>query len=548
MSATSYSDASCDGEGNDVEDTTCTATGLDEGTDYDFRVRGIPADDDTANANGAWASTSGTTTGRAQTAVTPGGMGDLNVRWHNGGDNNADIVFVWDRTGDGVYETSLLTIPSDDIHDDNPCVNVDYTGESTGESLTISGLDPGFVQGICVREQDSSEASFAWGISPAEEPNNGTLDGGTVDVDEDKTVELTWTDVDLKAAFDYDIHLASDPERPTADNKINKRNADTKATDRAVQVACEAGTRVDSFTPDIDLYNRTVSVDSGLNPHTGYLLCIRASNGAGTGAWAVPVGETGDDTADPSAYDSAGIAAEIYTRPAAPPKGGTPDIESADATSTNNEQLGLTWEIGTRSVSNVPRESDEFNVFVFAQLELMPDADALKVANCGSAAPTGYEVVPSTPTDGLSGFEVSVAPGEMTERVDFTRRVYMCARADSNGADRDADKGAGPWTLTGPYNIAKPTGISLSTDSDSVTHEAATIEIKGWNSRWWYKRYTTSNDFETAACVSETTTEVDFDQLAVSTRYSVKAYGSNAGCTDDKRSLGSTSFTTKASS
>ena len=84
--ATSYSAASCDGEGNDVEDTTCTATGLDEGTDYDFQVRGIPADDDTANAVGGWASTSGTTTGRAQTATTPGGMGALNIRWHNSGD------------------------------------------------------------------------------------------------------------------------------------------------------------------------------------------------------------------------------------------------------------------------------------------------------------------------------------------------------------------------------------------------------------------------------------------------------------------------------
>ena len=50
--ATSYSPASCDGEGNVVEETTCTASDLDAGTDYDFRVRGVPADDDTEYSEG----------------------------------------------------------------------------------------------------------------------------------------------------------------------------------------------------------------------------------------------------------------------------------------------------------------------------------------------------------------------------------------------------------------------------------------------------------------------------------------------------------------
>ena len=525
--ATSYSDASCDGEGNDVEDTTCTATGLDEGTDYDFRVRGIPADDDTANANGAWASTSGTTTGRARTAVTPGGMGDLNVRWHNGSDDESDIVFVWDRQGDAMYETYTLTLATTDLYEDDPCADVNNPGTAApqyeaGTSATTLPVDtntPGTIMGVCVRAEGTSEASFAWGISAPAEP-----DVGTAVVEKDVTTELEWGGIDLKGGFDYEIHLAADPERPATDNKIPGR--DTEATNRAVQAACEAGTRVDSFTPDINLDDRTVSVDSGLKPHTGYLLCLRASNGAGTGTWAVPP-----------------AAAETYTRPAAPPRGGTPDIESVDATDTNNEQLGLTWEIGTRSVSNVPRESDDFNVFVFAQDDEMPDADALKVANCGSAAPTGYEVVTPTKADGLSGFEVSVAPGEMTERVDFTRRVYMCAQADSSNGG--AGKGAGPWTLTGPYNIAKPS-TSLSTDSASVTHDAATIEIKGWNSTWYYKRYKTSADFATETCVQPSATEVEFTGLDSSTRYSVKAYASQGACDDDKRSLGSTSFTTKA--
>ena len=73
--AVNYSPASCDGEGSVVEETTCIVTDLDSGTDYDFRVRGLPADDDDAHLAGAWGTTSGTTTGRgpATTTTTPAG-------------------------------------------------------------------------------------------------------------------------------------------------------------------------------------------------------------------------------------------------------------------------------------------------------------------------------------------------------------------------------------------------------------------------------------------------------------------------------------------
>ena len=85
----SWDDADCgDGGSNEVDGTTCIASGLDAGTDYEFRVRGIPADDDDAHTTGAWAETDGTTEGTPPTTpgTTPGGMGMGNVRWHNGGD------------------------------------------------------------------------------------------------------------------------------------------------------------------------------------------------------------------------------------------------------------------------------------------------------------------------------------------------------------------------------------------------------------------------------------------------------------------------------
>ena len=49
-----WDDASCGAADADnvVSDEECVASGLDSGTDYDFRVRGVPADDDTANLLG----------------------------------------------------------------------------------------------------------------------------------------------------------------------------------------------------------------------------------------------------------------------------------------------------------------------------------------------------------------------------------------------------------------------------------------------------------------------------------------------------------------
>ena len=228
--------------------------------------------------------------------------------------------------------------------------------------------------------------------------------------------------MDLKAGFDYEINLAADPERPTSDNKIGATSAaperTTQSTSKTVQSACDAGREVDSFTPDIDLLDRTVSVGN-LAPHTGYLLCLRASNGAGTSAWAVSI-------------DGNGNAQETYTRPAAPPRIGSPDVEST-AAAGNQRELAPAWEIGTRNVNNVPRNADGFTLAVFRQDE--PGAAALRVADCGTA-PTGYGTLEPSKTDGLAGFEVEVTADGGIERWGYTRKVYLCAQANSGTGRR----------------------------------------------------------------------------------------------------------------
>ena len=536
--AVNYSPASCDGEGSVVEETACIVTDLESGTDYDFRVRGLPADDDDAHVAGAWGTTSGTTTGSgpATTTVTPGGMGALNLRWHNAGDNNDDIVFVWDRQGAAMYETVVLAIEGTDaanlevvanVSVENPCKDVNDTdssdvprytsvGSATSQSIDTSALGPGTIRGLCVREEDSSEASFAWGISPAEEPNVGTEAAGTITVEDDVTTELAWTGVNLKKAFDYEIHLAADPERPDSDNNLDNTSA---INSRAVQAACEAGRQVDAFTPDIDLTGRTVR-EGGLSPHTGYLLCIRASNGTGTGAWSAPIQNDADNAYGTNNNEP---VQETFTRPAAPPSIGSPSSRSVAATGTANEKLAPTWEINTRTVSNVPRNAADFNVAVFAQAIGSPDADALRAADChATTAPTGYELVNSTKPDGLSGFEVVVANADAIERVGFTRRVYVCAQANSGSAN---GLGTGPWRISSAFSVARPSGISLS--SSDVLATSATLTIKNWNRGWYYKA-DASGTATDLTCSSQVTADNTSLTLEASTSYAVSVWDDSA--------------------
>ena len=102
----------------------CVASDLDEGTDYEFRVRGLPADDDTANTTGAWAETDGTTTGRAAVVTTSGGMGDLNVRWTSDSDG---IESTWDRLAGKTYDYMVVTTDLPRMDSANPCPDVPPT-------------------------------------------------------------------------------------------------------------------------------------------------------------------------------------------------------------------------------------------------------------------------------------------------------------------------------------------------------------------------------------------------------------------------------------
>ncbi len=517
-----WGDASCGGDDNEVDDEECAATGLAGGTAYEFRVRAIPASDDISRSESDWTETTSsvTTTGVGPVSTTPGGTGSLNVRWQNGVKltDNSDIVFIWDRQGDATYEISPLLAAA--MTEDDPCkdlTNTNYTNQGAATSLNVTTAVPGSVHGLCVRTTGGSEVSLAWGINPPEEP-----DVGTPEDEEGVTKELNWDDVNLVGGFDYEIRLAADPERPAGDNKIGDGST---AIAEAVQKACDAGTLVDELNPDISLGDLSVSVGSGLKPHTGYLLCVRASNSVGESAWAVPVATDTD-----SVTYGTGDVVEVFTRPAAPPRPQVVSSRTTPAANLANELVAPDWEIATRSANNVPRTAAAFELRVLTSNAA--SAANLNVAACGTAV-DGYTVssdLVGSAKDTLSGFEL---PGSRVQRLAFTIKVYLCVQANSG---TDIGQGVGPWSISSVFNVSKP---STSLAASAVTHAAATLTITGWNKAWWHQ-----TDAAGCTSVAAGTATDSLGSLTPSTLYRVRAWD-DATCAANQLG-GSISFRTAA--
>ena len=431
--------ASCgDGGDNEVDGTTCIATGLDEGTDYDFRVRGIPATDDTAYTVGEWGETSGTTAG-AQQVETPGGMGDLGVTWTADGDS---ITFSWNPMAGAEYEWIVKTTYSDAA---NPCGGTTFDtvpAENKGAQFEVDVPAPTErdIRGLCVRttDKDNRALSFAWGVRA---PGGAAAAQATgLDFrDDTNTVAsaLTWTTINLVAPFTYEIRVAADSRH---DDDLVVSGTPTAAQIRTVQAACSAGAFVDQGDTDVNFTLDEVTVSSGLAAYTGYVLCARMANTAGSTAWAVP-------------------GNKLFTHPGTPP---TPTIDPARSSATQ-----FVWKVASRGRSEVPRENDgylaktiEFDV-TFQDSSTPPvtvSTAAPSAKDCEAAtAPTDRGTWMSADVTGNSittdsagivlrsgSFTPNQGANATTRGVD--KRVYLCVRATD-------DTRTGPWVISSASTV-----------------------------------------------------------------------------------------------
>ena len=444
----SWSDASCGSATADnvVEDTECVASGLDEGTDYDFRVRGVPADDDEAYTVGAWSDVVETRTGGdapvEPTAPTSGGMGDLNVEWESTAANN-NITFIWDRVADAEYETAVLETYSDD---DEPCEGETFVDQGRGTSQVVDATAQGTVRGLCVQttDEDDRRLSFAWGVSNPVPPT-----AGTPTVEDSKTTSLPWTGINVVQDFNYAVRVVADTGRK--DGMFSTAAAPTNA----LQKACADGMRLDDGVADVTLTGLTETVDSGIKHFTGYTLCLQYSNDAGATEWAVPL--TGANLN------------EIQTTPAAPP---APRFDRGTTDGTNRT---LVWTVPVRNSTDVPREANGFTALIIqypARYDHDGDGDggtalvatpAPPVAACGDTTetpsnlnggtnPWDQSTTAATLGTSLDGVTATSATIGIPPNTGENLHVRLCVRATQNSAEGTLN---GPWRIGGANTITK---------------------------------------------------------------------------------------------
>jgi len=446
-----WGDASCGGGDNVVDDEECVASGLSEGTDYDFRVRAVPADDDTAYLTSEWSDIAETrTSGTAPvqpTEPTTGGMGDLNVEWESTADS---ITFLWDRVSGAEYETAVLVTYSDDAE---PCEGQTFVAQGRSTSQVVPSLARGNVRGLCVQttDEDNRGLSFAWGAVTPVAPT-----AGTPTVEDGKTTSMTWSTINVVEDFNYAVRLVADSGRENG-----MFGATTTPTANALQKACGDGMLLDSGLADVSLEGLTETVDSGIRHFTGYTLCLQYSNDAGTTDWAVP-------------NDGTNLT-EIQTTPATPP---APRFDRG----TNNaagDMRTLAWTIPVRNSTDVPREMDGFQAIIIhypvrydhdgdgggANPTALRSTPAPTVAACGDTSVTPsnldggtnpWDQTTTAATLGTSLEGVTATSAEITIPANTGENVgvRLCVRATRSSAGGTTVVN-GPWRIGGATTITK---------------------------------------------------------------------------------------------
>ena len=447
-----WGDADCGGNGTNVVDgTSCVASGLDEGTGYEFRVRALPASDDTVNAVGEWAEADGSTTGRQQTTAS-GGMGDLDVTWKSDADS---ITFSWAPMAGVSYEWEVLETFSDAA---NPCATNEFgTAENKGRQFSHEIPNLGFanlgerVRGLCVRIQDASldddekALSWAWGALTPTAPVPGT-----VVVDDGVTESMAWTGITLIPEFEWELRLVEDQGRKDGSLRAGETTDTSSPSD--VQKACAAGDHIDDGEADLTL-SLSHTVDSGIVHYAGYSLCLQYSNTTGNTEWTVH-----DD--------------EIYTTPSRPPSPdhqGSRTVTVRDSNGVRQTETHI-WTVATRdAVTTLPREADEYTakIITYPQYHDVsgtrtqtahPSQDdcSLTGATQGDQGQWDFAAVALAVPDNntLGGFEFSSAALNVATAPDGENLlVRVCVQA-TEGSKETVDLN-GPWRLGGAVTITR---------------------------------------------------------------------------------------------
>lgn len=446
-SSGNWVNATCDeSDDNEVDESECTATGLESGTEYQFRVRAVPVDnDDDLLDPSDWSSaTSATTTGRATTGT--GGAGELNITWRS---TQNSITWRWDQAGRDVdFQMDVL----EGVLDlEAPCEDrtVDWEAGDFSNSHTEGGLSASDARLLCVRTVTTDntgkatygDPSWSWAAAAPTTPGSPVAmyeDGATGGL-AGETETLSWSaSFSNLPQFEYDIHYIVDETEKDNDDWEAPTGSTATLREAAEQRACSAADVTEEINPSGSAGGTfTSSID--LEPYAVYRMCYRAVNEDGASNWA---------------YD---FAAPIYTRPIRPAIGtGSPSRNHNSVGETGNTHFRIQWVITTNA--NAPRIDT-------SDSEIMADYTFRIAKSTRERTETEVRDVCQDPTTaGANAFNVTTAgndhirqPTRATTSLtlwftylngDLAIRSYhyLCAR--TNDVRSGTGAGTSPWVIS----------------------------------------------------------------------------------------------------
>ena len=222
---------------NVVTDTSCVASGLDEDTEYDFRVKAFPDSSDSTKTESGWSRTaSATTTGEAPPPPITVEDDELGLQWSSTEDGGTHMItWDWDPVVDRDQRGRIDNYVALLVGADDECPALSRTTETGGiasqtatdtvwrdlgsdisATLTITGQDAaGATRGLCVvRSWDDDrdvrqfgDVSLAWASTM---PNHDAGTDPEVRINDTSrlTTSITW-DYEVDEGFRYELRVLS---------------------------------------------------------------------------------------------------------------------------------------------------------------------------------------------------------------------------------------------------------------------------------------------------------------------------------------------------
>ena len=510
----SWGDANCGSEtgGNVVTVEECVASGLDERTTYDFRVKAFPDSGDTTLTESEWSNTaSAETTGVDAPPPVTGGDDALNALWMS---NGSSITWNWDpvlNRADRERIDHLVQI----VNDDARCADITqvpaagttntftYTAgdaaaggsvgwQNIGKNISTTYGDSNnavpmgtvatlcvvrtwtdeLANGLTVQRYGTPEVVTASTAPAAPTSASGSPANNTV---ERKTTALSWTFA-VDKGLEYEVRLLADSRNVTG-------ILDTKDS-------CDAGdTRQSPAVSSTDDVTVTHRESSSLKPYYQYGLCVRAKNGQGESDWAV-------------------AAARQITLPGKPstPRYQPPPVSQLDSHASGSQIVeSLVWSVG--ETDGTPRSSDDYAyTIVISEESSVRSADVDDVCELAADASTGdgkYTDITGgsesgdgrSAMDASAGIEVSVTDrSTSTDAADLIGTVgagdpdeyyfFACVRAEPDAAAGRTDTGDddhGQWAISSGQRFSRRLSTPSSVRVSRVTEDTSFDATVDWN-------------------------------------------------------------------